>query len=184
MPDVLGLVCVPNVLCSTTPGLPWGRAADLEHTDMILIVHEGNPSLADDVAGARERIRDHDGRRRPAARAGCDLDRELGLAGHGAHRRDDPPHLAARPRDDLARLGGGGGWPEAPHARRLRPRPTESAVDDGLGHDDNERVLAYLAKYTAEPAIVHGITGEVGSLAPGRLADIVLWEPAMFGVRP
>ena len=62
--------------------------------------------------------------------------------------------------------------------------PAESAVDDGLGHDDNERVLAYLAKYTAEPAIVHGIAGEVGSLAPGRLADIVLWEPAMFGVRP
>ena len=56
-PTCSGSSRVPNVLCSsTTPGLPWGRAADVEHTDMILIVHEGNPSLADDVAGARERI--------------------------------------------------------------------------------------------------------------------------------
>jgi len=56
--------------------------------------------------------------------------------------------------------------------------------DDGLSPDDNERALRYLAKYTIEPALTHGIAGEVGTLAPGRLADIVLWRPAFFGVRP
>ena len=187
VPDVLGLVRVPNVLCSsTTPGLPWGRAADLEHTDMILIVHEGNPAAARRRRGsARARARDDDGRRRAAARPGRDLDRELRLAGHGAHRRDDPAHLAARPRDEgVARDELGAGWPDAADARRLRPRPQASLADDGLGPDDNERVLAYLAKHTAEPAIVHGVADEVGSLAPGHLADIVLWEPSRFGVRP
>src|SRR4051812_7433704 len=64
--------------------------------------------------------------------------------------------------------------------RRLRP---STAADDGEP-DDNERVLRYLAKCTAEPAIVHGIAGEVGSLAPGRMADVVLWEPSRFGVKP
>jgi urease subunit alpha len=59
----------------------------------------------------------------------------------------------------------GGGWPGEPA-------------------DDNERVLRYLAKHTAEPAIAHGIADEVGSLEPGHLADLVLWEPASFGVRP
>jgi urease subunit alpha len=69
-------------------------------------------------------------------------------------------------------------------ARRARPRPAASLADGGLGPDDNERVLAYLARYTTEPAIVHGAAAEVGSLEPGRLADIVLWEPSKFGVRP
>jgi urease subunit alpha len=78
----------------------------------------------------------------------------------------------------------GTGWPEAPVARRTRPRSAASLAEDGLGPDDNERVLAYLARYTTEPAIAHGVAGEVGSLEPGRLADIVLWEPSKFGVRP
>jgi len=77
----------------------------------------------------------------------------------------------------------GAGWPGTPAARRMRPRAA-SLADDGLGPDDNERVLTYLAKHTVEPAIVHGVADEVGSLAPGRLADIVLWEPSRFGVRP
>ncbi|HET6712645.1 MAG TPA: urease subunit alpha [Actinomycetota bacterium] len=187
VPDVLGLVRVPNVLCSsTTPGLPWGRAADLEHTDMILIVHEGNPSLADDVAAAKERIRATTmAAEGPLHELGAisivNSDSQgMGRIGETIRRTWQLAHAMKAWRA----TGAGGGWPEAPHARRLRPRPTESAVDDGIGRDDNERVLAYLAKYTAEPAIVHGIVGEVGSLSPGRLADIVLWEPAMFGVRP
>jgi urease subunit alpha len=76
----------------------------------------------------------------------------------------------------------GRGWPEARPARRLEPAPP--AQRGGLGPDDNERVLRYLAKYTVEPARTHGIEQEVGSLAPGRLADVVLWRPTHFGVRP
>jgi urease subunit alpha len=76
----------------------------------------------------------------------------------------------------------GSGWPDAPPVRRsVEPPPYQ---DDGLGPDDNERVLRYLAKVTTEPARVHGIEPEVGSLGPGCLADVVLWEPARFGVRP
>jgi urease subunit alpha len=63
-----------------------------------------------------------------------------------------------------------------------RSRPAVAANDGEP--DDNERVLRYLAKCTAEPAIVHGIADEVGSLMPGRMADVVLWEPTRFGVKP
>lgn len=69
-------------------------------------------------------------------------------------------------------------WPDSPVVRRLVPRKPEALSDDGFGADDNERALRYLAKYTAEPALTHGIAGDVGTLAPGRLADIVLWKPA------
>jgi urease subunit alpha len=187
VPDVLGLVRVPNVLCSsTTPGLPWGRAADLEHTDMILLVHEGNPGLADDVAGAQERVRAttmaaegplHD----LGAISIVNSDSQgMGRIGETVRRTWQLAHaMKAWRATEL-----GAGWPDAPTARRLRPRPQDSLADDGLGSDDNERVLSYLAKHTAEPAIVHGMADVVGSLAPGRSADIVLWEPATFGVRP
>ena len=70
----------------------------------------------------------------------------------------------------------------APAIEPIAPSPPRRPHQ--LGADDNERVLRYLAKYTAEPARVHGIEREVGSLAPGRLADIVLWRPALFGVHP
>ncbi len=187
VPDVLGLVRVPNVLCSsTTPGLPWGRAADLEHTDMILIVHEGNAAVPGDVEGARERVRAttmaaegplHD----LGAISIVNSDSQgMGRIGETIRRTWQLAHVMKAWR--ASELGAG--WPELPSARRLRPRPEGSVDDDGLGPDDNERVLTYLAKHTAEPAIVHGVAGEVGSLAPGHLADIVLWEPTRFGVRP
>jgi urease subunit alpha len=187
VPDVLGLVRVPNVLCSsTTPGLPWGRATAAEHTDMILLVHEGNPSLPGDVEAARERVRAttmsaegplHD----LGAISIVNSDSQgMGRIGETIRRTWQLAHaMKAWRASDL-----GAGWPEAPTVRRLRARPAASLADDGLGPDDNERVLAYLAKHTAEPAIVHGMAGEVGSLAPGRMADVVLWEPSRFGVRP
>jgi urease subunit alpha len=78
----------------------------------------------------------------------------------------------------------GAGWQEAPGVRRSVTRLAASLADDGLGPDDNERVLRYLAKYTIDPAITHGIASQVGTLAPGRLADVVLWQPGYFGVRP
>jgi urease subunit alpha len=187
VPDVLGLVRVPNVLCSsTTPGLPWGRAAAAEHTDMILLVHEGNPSLPGDVEAARERVRTttmsaegplHD----LGAISIVNSDSQgMGRIGETVRRTWQLAHAMKAWRTSEL----GAGWPEAPAVRRLRSRPAASLADDGLGPDDNDRVLAYLAKHTAEPAIVHGVAGEVGSLAPGHLADLVLWEPSRFGVRP
>ena len=174
VPDLIGLVREANILCSsTTPTLPWGVAAAAEH-------------VADDPAQPRRfvgRARGRgarpgadppgdDGGRGPAPRARRDRDDQLRLAGHGPDRRDAPADDPARPRHEgLALLGGG--------RRDPRPRPQP---DDP--YDDTERVLRYLAKCTIEPAIAHGLAGEVGSLAPGNLADIVLWRPAFFGAKP
>ena len=168
IPDLIGIVREPNVICSsTTPGLPYARATAAEHVDMILIVHEGNPALRRRSRGrARADPPGDHGRRRSAARPGRDLDHQQRLAGHGTDRRDGAPHVAARPRDEgVASSGAGSGWPNEPA-------------------DDNARVLRYLAKYTVEPARVHGIQAEVGSLAPGHVADLVLWSAASFGTKP
>jgi len=168
IPDLLGIVREPNVICSsTTPGLPYARATAAEHEDMILIVHEGNPGLAEDVAAARERIH-------PATMAAegplhdmgaisiVNSDSQgMGRIGETVRRTWQLAHVMKAWRDSDA----GSGWPNEPS-------------------DDNARVLRYLAKYTIEPARVHGIDAEVGSLAPGRVADLVMWEPASFGVKP
>ena len=149
---------------------PTGVAAAAEHLAMTLLNHGGNPWLP-----GRRRARPrtdppgHDGRRGTAPRARRDRHRELRLAGHGPDRRGPPPDAPAGPRHE------GAGEPP-------RPAPDWPGLpDDGTDpFDDNARVLRYLAKATIEPAIVHGLADEVGSLRPGRLADIVLWKPALL----
>ncbi len=168
IPDLLGLVREANILCSsTTPGLPWGPGAAAEHVDMILIVHEGNPLIPEDVAGARERIRDTtlaaEGPLHDLGAISIINSDSQGMGRIGETIRRTWQLADAMKRWRASELGGG--WPGEPA-------------------DDNERVLRYLAKHTAEPAIAHGIADEVGSLEPGHLADLVLWEPASFGVRP
>jgi urease subunit alpha len=74
----------------------------------------------------------------------------------------------------------GRGWGDPPPVRRLRPSPPATDAEP----DDNERVLRYLAKVTTEPARVHGILDQVGTLAPGRVADVVVWQASHFGVKP
>jgi urease subunit alpha len=168
IPDLIAIVREPNVICSsTTPGLPYGRATAAEHLDMILIVHEGNPALAEDLAAARERIH-------PATMAAegplHDLgaisiinsdSQGMGRIGETVRRTWQLAHAMKAWRASEA----GSGWPNEPS-------------------NDNERVLRYLAKYTVEPARVHGVQDEVGSLAPGHLADLVLWDAASFGTKP
>ena len=183
IPDVIGLVREPNVICSsTTPGLPLGPAGAAEHVDMILIVHEGNPYLPEDVAAARERIH-------PSSMAAegplHDLgaiqiinsdSQGMGRIGETLRRTFQLAHAMKAWRSSEA----GVGWGDAPPVRRLRP-----AVPSGDGEpDDNERVLRYLAKCTVEPARAHGISADLGTLAPGHMADLVLWWPSHFGVKP
>ncbi|HEY5985861.1 MAG TPA: urease subunit alpha, partial [Streptosporangiaceae bacterium] len=187
VPDLIGLVREPNIICSsTTPTIPFGIAAAAEQTEMILAVHGGSAADPADVELARERIH-------PATMAAEGPLHELGgisiinsdsqgmgRVGETVRRTWQLAHTMKAWRSEP----GGRGWPSAPAVRRASPRPADSLTDDGLGPDDNERVLSYLAKHTIDPAITHGVSADVGTLAPGRLADIVLWRPAYFGVRP
>ncbi len=182
VPDLLRLVGEPNVICSsTTPTLPFSRSALAEHPDMILIVHEGNPALDEDVAAARERVRETTmAAEGPLHELGAisivNSDSQgMGRIGETVRRTFQLADAMKRWRDEE-----GAAW-EIPPVHRTRPVPPAPHASDP---DDNERVLRYLAKVTIEPARVHGIENEVGTLAPGRTADIVLWSPSGFGVRP
>jgi urease subunit alpha len=182
VPDLLAIVREPNVICSsTTPTLPFARSALAEHPDMILIVHEGNPALPEDVKAARERVRE-------STMAAEGPLHELGAISivnsdsQGMGRIGETVRRTWQLADAMKRwrAAEGAGW-EIPSLRRERSAPPAPGSSEP---DDNERVLRYLAKITVEPATVHGIGDEVGSLAPGRVADVVLWAPSHFGVRP
>jgi urease subunit alpha len=158
--DVIGLVREPNVVCSsTTPTLPFGRATAAEHLEMILAVHGGSADVPEDVEAARERIH-------PATMAAEGPLHELGAIS-----------IVNSDSQGMGRIG-------ETIRRTWQLAHVMKAWSGGVEDDDNARVLRYLAKYTAEPARVHGIEDEVGSLRPGRLADVVLWRPAAFGVKP
>jgi urease subunit alpha len=179
IPDALGLTREPNIICSsTTPTVPYGPATAAEQLDMKLIVHEGNPALAEDVAAAKELVH-------PATMAAEGPLHELGAIqiinsdSQGMGRIGETLRRTMQLAHVMKAWRAGEDLEDPEPIRRLRP----VATGDGAP-DDNERVLRYLAKCTIEPAIVHGIAGEVGSLAPGRMADIVLWEVSRFGVKP
>jgi urease subunit alpha len=180
IPDALGLTREPNVICSsTTPTLPYGPSTAAEQLDMKLIVHEGNPFLPDDIAAARELVH-------PATMAAEGPLHELGAIqivnsdSQGMGRIGETLRRTIQLAHAMKAWRAGEAFDGPEPVRRLR-----ATVASGHGDpDDNERVLRYLAKCTTEPAIVHGIAEEVGSLAPGRMADVVLWEPSRFGVKP
>ena len=175
LPDLLGLVREANILCSsTTPTVPFGVNAAAEDVPMIVLNHGASFAVAEDMAlVARAGPPGDDGRRGSAPRARRDRHRQLRLAGDGPDDGDGPADRPARARH--ARLAGDRGRP-----RSSRPAG-RSATTPSIRPT---RVLRYLAKVTIEPAIAHGIAEHVGSLQPGRLADIVLWKPAYFGVKP
>ena len=160
MPDLIGIVREPNVICSsTTPTIPYGTASAAEHVEMILAVHGGNPNVPEDVAAAAERIH-------PATMAAEGPLHELGAIS-----------IVNSDSQGMGRIG-------ETFRRTFQLAHVMKAWAGDAPEDDNERVLRYLAKVTAEPARTHGIEGDVGSLVPGRLADIVLWRPTCFGVKP
>jgi urease subunit alpha len=179
LPDLLGLVREPSVLCSsTTPTVPYGPAAPAEHVAMILRNHGGGWEVPGDLELVRERIH-------PATMAAEGPLHELGAIAivnsdsQGMGRIGETLRRTIQLAHVMKRWRRGIGAPDGePPAHPGLP----AAAPDPL--DDNERVLAYLAKCTVEPAIVHGIAHEVGSLLPGRLADVVLWRPGSFGVKP
>lgn len=172
VPDLLGLVREPSIVCSsTTPTVPFGRATPAEHVAMTILNHGGSWSVPGDLDLARERVH-------PATMAAEGPLHELGAI---AIVNSDSQGMG-RIGETLRRTV------QLAHVMK-QWRATEA----GAGHpglpadvpgDDTGRVLRYLAKVTIEPAITHGVADHVGSLRPGRLADLVLWKPAFFGVKP
>jgi urease subunit alpha len=177
LPDLLGLVRERNIICSsTTPTLPYGLNAPAEHVPMIVMNHGGSMAVPEDVELARERVH-------PATMAAEGPLHELGAIAiinsdsQGMGRIMESVRRTVQLANALKR------WTATEMAAGLPGLP--HAFGEGEWEpDDSDRVLRYLAKVTIEPAIVHGVADHVGSLQPGRLADLVLWSPAWFGVKP
>lgn len=163
-PDMLTMAGLPNVLpASTNPTRPFTVNTVPEHMDMVMVAHHLNPLVEEDRAFAESRIR-------PATMAAEDLLHDLGAISIMSSNS-----LAmGRIGEMIMRT-----WQTA-HVMRDRFGPLEGDT----GGADNRRARRYIAKYTINPALAHGIEHEVGSVAVGRLADLVLWEPAFFGVKP
>ncbi len=166
-PDILKVVGEANVLpSSTNPTRPYTVNTIDEHLDMLMVCHHLDPSIAEDVAFAESRIR----RETIAAE---DILHDLGAISIMA----SDSQAMGRVGEVIMRT-----WQTAHKMKAQRgPLPDER---EGRAAADNARVKRYVAKYTINPAIAHGIAHEVGSIEPGKLADLVLWKPAFFGVKP
>lgn len=163
-PDIIKACGLPNVLpSSTNPTRPFTHNTIDEHLDMLMVCHHLDPSIAEDVAFAESRIR----RETIAAE---DILHDLGAFS----MISSDSQAMGRVGEVITRT-----WQTADKMHRQRgPLP-----GDGAGNS-NFRVKRYIAKYTINPAITHGISHEVGSIEIGKWADLVLWRPAFFGVKP
>jgi urease subunit alpha len=162
-PDIITVASHPNVLpSSTNPTRPYTRNTLAEHLDMLMVCHHLNPAVPEDLAFAESRIR-------PSTMAAEDLLHDLGaisMIGSDSQAMGRIGEVVART------------WQTA-HVMKAR-----RGALPGDGAADNQRARRYVAKYTICPAIANGIEAEVGSVEVGKLADLVLWDPAFFGVRP
>ncbi|MBT2338409.1 MULTISPECIES: urease subunit alpha [Pseudomonas] len=163
-PDIIKACGFPNVLpSSTNPTRPFTRNTIDEHLDMLMVCHHLDPSIAEDVAFAESRIR----RETIAAE---DILHDLGAFS----MISSDSQAMGRVGEVITRT-----WQTADKMKKQRG----ALPGDGAGND-NFRVKRYIAKYTINPAITHGISHEVGSIEVGKWADLVLWRPAFFGVKP
>ena len=162
-PDIITVAGQPNVLpSSTNPTRPYTRNTLDEHLDMLMVCHHLKPSIPEDLAFAESRIR-------PSTMAAEDVLHDLGaisMIGSDSQAMGRIGEVVLRT------------WQTA-HVMKAR---RGSLPGDGAA--DNVRAQRYVAKYTICPAVAHGLDGELGSVEPGKLADLVLWDPAFFGVRP
>jgi urease subunit alpha len=170
-PDIIKLCGVPHVLpSSTNPTRPYTVNTVDEHLDMLMVCHHLDPGIPEDVAFAESRIRRetiaaedilHD----LGAMSMMSSDSQaMGRVGEVVTRTWQTAHKMKQQRGALPEDAGGGGG--------------------GAAAADNFRIKRYIAKYTINPAIAHGIAHEVGSVEVGKLADLVLWKPAFFGAKP
>ncbi len=162
-PDIITVASFPNVLpSSTNPTRPHTINTVAEHLDMLMVCHHLNPNIPEDLAFAESRIR-------PSTIAAEDILHDMGAIS----MIGSDSQAMGRVGEVILRT-----WQTA-HVMKER---RGSLPGDGAA--DNQRARRYVAKYTICPAVAHGLDDEIGSIAVGKLADLVLWEPRFFGVRP
>lgn len=163
-PDILKAIGQANVLpSSTNPTRPYTINTIDEHLDMLMVCHHLDPAIAEDVAFAESRIR----RETIAAE---DILQDLGAIS----MMSSDSQAMGRVGEVIIRT-----WQTA-HKMKVQ----RGALEGDNEFHDNNRIKRYIAKYTINPAITHGLSHEVGSVEEGKLADLVLWKPAFFGVKP
>jgi urease subunit alpha len=163
-PDIIKLCGLPNVLpSSTNPTRPFTVNTVDEHLDMLMVCHHLDPRIPEDVAFAESRIR----RETIAAE---DILHDLGAFS----MMSSDSQAMGRVGEVIIRT-----WQTADKMKRQRGRLSEDS-----DRSDNFRVKRYIAKYTINPALTHGLAEHIGSVKTGKLADLVLWSPAFFGVKP
>jgi urease subunit alpha len=163
-PDIIKVCGLPNVIpSSTNPTRPYTINTVAEHLDMLMVCHHLDASIPEDIAFADSRIRKE-------TIAAEDILHDLGAFSIIA----SDSQAMGRVGEVLIRT-----WQTADKMKKQRGRLPEES-----GENDNFRVRRYIAKYTINPAIAHGMSDHIGSIQEGKLADLVLWSPAFFGVKP
>lgn len=163
-PDIIRAASAPNVLpSSTNPTMPFTKNTLDEHLDMLMVCHHLDKNIPEDVAFADSRIR-------PETIAAEDVLHDMGVFS----MMSSDSQAMGRIGEIITRT-----WQTA-HKMKEERGPLEGDTEN----DDNMRIRRYISKYTINPAITHGISDYVGSVEVGKLADLVLWNPAFFGVKP
>ena len=163
-PDLLKVASLANVLpSSTNPTLPYGINSQAELFDMIMVCHNLNPTIPSDVAFAESRVR-------PETQAAENVFHDLGIISMVS----SDSQAMGRVGESFMRT-----FQMASYMKQVRGKLPEDSDSN-----DNFRVLRYLAQITLNPAICYGISDLLGSIAVGKMADLVLWEPAFFGTKP
>ncbi|MFJ8244599.1 urease subunit alpha [Peribacillus asahii] len=163
-PDIIKVASFPNILpSSTNPTRPYTINTLEEHLDMLMVCHHLDPSVPEDIAFADSRIRKE-------TIAAEDILHDLGVFS----MISSDSQAMGRVGEVIMRT-----WQTADKMKKQRGRLSEETCEG-----DNFRVKRYVAKYTINPALAHGIADEVGSIEVGKFADLVVWDPAFFGVKP
>jgi urease subunit alpha len=163
-PDIIKVAGLANVLpSSTNPTRPFTRNTIDEHLDMLMVCHHLDPSIAEDLAFAESRIRKE-------TIAAEDILHDIGALS----MMSSDSQAMGRIGEVIIRT-----WQTADKMKKQRGR-----LGEEKGGNDNVRAKRYVAKYTINPAIAHGVSKHIGSVEKGKLADLVLWTPAFFGVKP
>lgn len=163
-PDLLKVASMQNVLpSSTNPTLPFGVNSQAELFDMIMVCHNLNPKIPSDVAFAESRVR-------PETQAAENILHDLGVISMVA----SDSQAMGRVGESFLRT-----FQMASYMKKVCGKLKEDSAEN-----DNFRVLRYIAKVTINPAITFGMSNELGSIEKGKLADLVLWDPAMFAAKP